>query len=328
MSIKPFFKRTQIDPSTYTIAFYNLENLFDTRNDHRTLDEDFLPDSEKRWDQKKYESKLFKLGKAISYVGFDKTGKSPSIVGLAEVENKTVVEHLVRSTYLKKKDYGVVHYDSPDERGIDTALIYEKKSFEVVDSRTIPLLLFDEFGQRDYTRDVLQVTGRLNGERIHVLVNHWPSRRSGVDKTSAKRIEAARTVRQVVEEIQETEEDPGILIMGDFNDGPTSESIKEHLLNPTLINPMERLLGLERGSLNYKQQWNLFDQIILSHNFLKMERGTHHFAHADILDKRFLAEWEGRYKGNPFRTYVGRKYLGGYSDHFPVYVQLKYTKPH
>lgn len=126
MSIKPFFKRTQIDPSTYTIAFYNLENLFDTRNDHRTLDEDFLPDSEKRWDQKKYESKLFKLGKAISYVGFDKTGKSPSIVGLAEVENKTVVEHLVRSTYLKKKDYGVVHYDSPDERGIDTALIYEK----------------------------------------------------------------------------------------------------------------------------------------------------------------------------------------------------------
>ncbi|XLS29389.1 endonuclease [Flavobacteriaceae bacterium M23B6Z8] len=328
MSKVPFFKRTRKDPYTYTVAFYNLENLFDIKDDHRTLDDDFLPDSEKRWDRKKYESKLFKLGKAISNVGFDKTGKPPSIVGLAEVENKTVVEQLVRSKHLKNKDYGVVHYDSPDERGIDTALIYQKRSFEVEDSRTIPLLLFDEFGQRDYTRDILHVTGKLNGERMHVLVNHWPSRRSGADETSAKRIEAARTVREVVEGIQEEEEDPGILIMGDFNDEPYSESIKEHLLTPKLINPMERLLGQDRGSLNHRRQWNLFDQIILSHNFLKMERGTHHFAHVDIFDKRFLAEWDGRYKGNPFRTYVGRKYLGGYSDHFPVYVQLKYTNPH
>jgi predicted extracellular nuclease len=320
----PFFSRRRKYVPIYTVAFYNLENLFDTKDDHRTLDDDFLPDSEKRWNKKRYESKLFKLGKAISKVGYDKAQKPPSVVGLAEVENKEVVAQLLRSKHLKNKDYGIVHYDSPDERGIDTALIYQKSTFEVIDTKTISLLLFNEFGQRDYTRDVLHVTGTLNKERLHILVNHWPSRRSGAEETKNKRIQAAQTVRQVVEEIQETEKNPGILIMGDFNDDPHSESIKEHLLTPSLINPMEKIMGLDRGSLNHKRKWNLFDQIILSHNFLKMERGTHHFAHADIFDKRFLTEWNGKYKGNPFRTYAGRKYLGGYSDHFPVYVQLKY----
>ncbi|WP_340201314.1 endonuclease [Ascidiimonas sp. W6] len=326
MKKESFFKRNSKDTSTYTVAFYNLENLFDTKDDKRTLDDDFLPNSEKKWTPKKYESKLFKLGKAISNVGFDKTRRPPSIIGLAEVENKNVVTDLIESKHLKNKNYGVVHYDSPDERGIDTALIYQKDTFEVKDTKTIPLLLFNEFGERDYTRDVLHVTGELNKERIHVLVNHWPSRRSGANETSDKRIAAAQNVKQVVEGIQNQEEDPGILIMGDFNDDPHSESIKNHLLTSTLINPMEQLMGQDRGSLNYRKQWNLFDQIILSHNFLKMERGTHHFAHADIFDERFLAEWKGSYKGNPFRTYVGKKYLGGYSDHFPVYVQLKYTR--
>lgn len=320
-----FFKRNRKRTSIYTVAFYNLENLFDTKDDASTLDNDFLPHSKKRWTKERYESKLFKLGKAISNVGFDKAKKPPSVVGLAEVENKSVVEELIRSKYLKTKDYGVIHYDSPDERGIDTALIYQKDNFEVLETNTIPLLLYNEFGERDYTRDILHVTGLLNNERLHILVNHWPSRRSGAQQTNSKRIEAAQTVRQIVEEIQENEEDPGILIMGDFNDDPLSESIKQHLLLPTLINPMERMMGLGRGSLNHKREWNLFDQIILSHNFLKMEQGTHHFAHADIFDKRFLKEWEGKYRGNPFRTFAGRKYLGGYSDHFPVYIHLKYT---
>lgn len=311
----------------HTVAFYNLENLFDTKDDRQTLDEDFLPGGEKDWNQKKYQKKLFKLGKAISKVGYDKTGRSPAVVGLAEVENRAVVENLIHTKHLKDKDYGLVHYDSPDERGIDTALIYQKTAFEVTDSETIPLMIYDEQGQRDYTRDVLHVTGKLNKESIHILVNHWPSRRSGVNETKDKRIKAALTVREVIEKIQEKEDDPGILVMGDFNDDPHSESVKKYLLTPSLINPMEQIVGSGRGSLNYKHEWNLFDQIILSHNFLKMERGTHHFAHADIFDDRFLAEWKGKYKGNPFRTFAGRKYLGGYSDHFPVYIHLKYT-PH
>ena len=323
--MKFFFQKRRIPGTVHTLAFYNLENLFDVKDDRSTLDDDFLPHAKKKWNEKKYKKKVHKLGKAIARVGFDKSGQPPAIVGLAEVENEGVVNDLVNSKHLVKKGFEVVHYDSPDERGIDTALIYRKEYFEVIDSVTVPLLLYDERGVRDYTRDILHVTGRLNGERMHVLVNHWPSRRAGVYETNPKRIEAAQTVRQVMEAIIEEEKDPGIIIMGDFNDEPTSESIKKHLLTPFLINPMERLMGTQRGSLRHRGNWNLFDQIIVSHNFLKMERGTHHFAHANIFDKRFLAEWEGRYKGNPFRTFAGKKYLGGYSDHYPVYIQFKYT---
>ena len=307
----------------HTVAFYNLENLFDTKDDKKTLDDDFTPGGFKNWNEERYFKKLYKLGTAISNVGFEKSRKAPAIVGLAEVENKAVIEDLINSKHLKRKDFGLVHYDSPDERGIDVALIYQKRYFEVLHSEVIPLLLYNDEGTRDFTRDILYVSGLLNGESIHILVNHWPSRRKGADETAHKRIEAAKTAQKIIESIQLKEPNPSIIIMGDFNDDPHSKSIKDHLLTPELYNPMERLFSIERGSLNYRLQWNLFDQIIFSHNFFQFEKGTHQFAHADIFDKRFLAEWEGKYKNNPFRTFIGRKYLGGYSDHFPVYIQLK-----
>ena len=307
----------------HTIAFYNLENLFDVKDDKHTLDDDFTPKGKKKWNKKRYQKKLYKLGTAISNVGYDKSKKAPAIVGLAEVENRKVVKDLINSKHLKRKDFDVVHYDSPDERGIDVALIYQKQYFEVVDSRVEPLLLYNEEGARDFTRDILHVKGLLNGELIHVLVNHWPSRRKGADETSEKRIKAAKTVQNILSDIKDHEENPSVIIMGDFNDDPHSDSIKNYLLSPDLYNPMEKLLSPHRGTLNYKFQWNLFDQIIFSHNFFQFEKGTHQFAHADIFDQRFLAAWKGKHKNNPFRTYLGRKYLGGYSDHFPVYIQLK-----
>ena len=322
--MKYFNFKKEDKTNIHTVAFYNLENLFDTKNDPLALDDDFTPTGKNRWNDKRYDKKLYKLGKAISNVGFHKANKAPAIVGLAEVENNQVIKDLINSKHLKNKDFDVVHYDSPDERGIDTGFIYQKRHFEVIKSEVEPLMLYDEFGVRDYTRDILHVTGVLNNELVHVLVNHWPSRRSGADATSIKRIEAAKTVQKVIEKIKADEANANIIIMGDFNDDPHSESVKQHLVTNDFYNPMENLLNpYKRGSLNHRSNWNLFDQIIFTTNFFDIEHGTHAFAHADIFDEKFLAEWEGNYKGNPFRTYAGRKYLGGYSDHFPVYIQLK-----
>jgi predicted extracellular nuclease len=310
----------------HTLAFYNLENLFDTLDNKHTLDDDFLPKGKKRWNEKRYQKKLFKLGKAISLVGADKAKKAPAIVGVAEVENKQVLLDLVATKQLAKHNYGVVHYDSPDERGIDVGLIYQKQYFTVVHSRVYPLMLENEAGVRDFTRDLLLVSGLLNGEMIHIIVNHWPSRRRGANETEAKRIAAAQNVRAIIEELRSEDENAKLVIMGDFNDDPHSSSIKNHLMGDELYNPMETLLSYTKGSASYDNKWNLFDQIILTHNFFERKEAKHSFANVDIFDDRFLAEYDGRYKGNPFRTYIGKKYLGGYSDHFPVYLHLKLNK--
>ena len=309
----------------HTIVFYNLENLFDTMDDPDTLDDDFTPKGFKKWSQRRYRKKLYKLAKTISKIGLESTQKPPSLIGVAEVENEEVLKGLISSEPLKKTEYHYVHYDSPDERGIDTALIYHKKHFEVLHSETIPLLVYSLEGERDTTRDILYVMGRLNGEEVHVFVNHWPSRRDGDIETDYKRIKAAETINSFMAEILTDWENPNFIVMGDFNDGPASESIQTLMQSNFLYNPMEKLLSPYRGSANYKRSWSIFDQIMVSHNFFHYEKGTHSFAHANIFDKRFLTEWSGKYKGIPFRTYAGRKYLGGYSDHFPVYIQLKFN---
>ncbi len=322
MANKFYFKKK--NTNHYTVAFYNLENLFDTKDDPNILDEDFLPDSEKRWTRKRYEKKVSKLGTVISNIGFSKTRKAPILVGVAEVENKKVLEDLITSKHLKNKGYGIVHYDSPDERGIDVGLLYQKQHFEVISSENIPVLVDNQKGERDYTRDILWVKGVLNTEEVNILINHWPSRRDGADLTAYKRIAAAEKNREVIQQITSENTEAKIIIMGDFNDDPTSESIK-NLVRDDLFNPMEKLLTRYSGSLNYRSQWNLFDQIIFSHNFHKYEKGKHSFSDASIFDKDFLKIYKGRYKGNPFRTYIGRKYKGGYSDHFPVYIRLKHN---
>lgn len=324
MAKKQYFTKKKTDE--FTIAFYNLENLFDTINDPNKLDDDFLPTSEKNWNRKRYEKKIFKLGTAISNIGFLKTRKAPVLVGVAEVENKTVLKDLVKTKHLKGKKYGIVHFDSPDERGIDVGLLYQKEFFKVKDSKTVTVMLKDEEGDRDYTRDILLVTGKLNDEEVHILVNHWPSRRSGQETTVNKRITAATKNRELIDEITDKDPDAKIIIMGDFNDDPDSESVKKHLVKHDLFNPMERLLTRYSGSTSYRGQWNLFDQIIFSHNFHKYEKGKHCFSYAKVFDDDFLKIYKGRYKGTPFRTYAGGKYKGGYSDHFPVYINVQLNK--
>ncbi len=325
MAYKKYYTAT---PNTNldTVAFYNIENLFDTENDPLTLDDDFLPDSDKNWTLKRYEKKVFKIGTAISNIGFRQSGKAPTLIGLAEVENLKVLEDLVASKHLVNKKYGIVHFDSPDERGIDVALLYQKEKFEVLHKESVMLYVENYEGQRDYTRDILWVSGLLNGEKIHVLVNHWPSRRDGADLTEYKRVAAAEKNREIVSQIKEAEgEDAKIIIMGDFNDDPNSKSIHA-LTQGDFYNPMNKLHTRYAGTLSYRGNWNLFDQIIFSNSFHKYSKGTHSFNNAKIFDDEFLKVYRGRYKGNPFRTYGGRKYKGGYSDHFPVYITLKHNK--
>ena len=309
-----------------TIAFYNLENLFDTKDDPHTLDDDYTPRGFKKWKDDRYRSKVKKLAKAISRIGEDEKSSPPVLVGIAEVENDKVVEKLLKSKYLRDLPFDFVHFDSPDERGIDTALIYNTDNFEVIQSQTLPLLIENEDGDRDFTRDILHVHGRLNGEEMHLFVNHWPSRRDGEDETKHKRIEAARTILRRLNALSDSPESLHVIIMGDFNDDPNSESIQVLMDSGWFINPFKKLLSPNSGSANYRGNWSLFDQIILSHSFLNIESGTHSFQKAAIFSPRFLKEWKGKYKGNPFRTFVGKKYIGGYSDHFPVYVQLQFHK--
>jgi predicted extracellular nuclease len=307
----------------FTIAFYNLENLFDTFDDPNTNDNDFLPKSDRQWNERRYHKKLRKLGQVISQIGYNTTQKPPVLVGLAEVENRLVVNDLINSSSLKDQHYDLVHYDSPDERGIDVALIYHKKYFEVLHSEVFALDLFDNDGTRDYTRDILLVEGVLNGEKKYVLVNHWPSRREGVELTEPARLIASAKAVEIITFIKSKDADAKILVMGDFNDNPQNNSMSNLIHSHDLYNPMSHLPTYTRGSLNHRKEWNIFDQILFTTNFFEYGEGNHSFSKVDIFDKDFLKQYKGKYKGNPFRTYAGYKYKGGFSDHFPVYLHLK-----
>lgn len=308
----------------YTVGFYNLENLFDTRNDPATRDDDFTPDGLKRWNAKRYENKLGKLARTIARLGAGSNNPLPVLLGVAELENRGVLEDLLQTRWLSGKGLRFIHHDSPDERGIDTALVYNADYFRPVTQEAIPLLVYEPDGTRDYTRDIIHVEGLLNGERVHVFVNHWPSRRDGDQSTAHKRMVAAETLLSHIRELEARQPRRNYIIMGDFNDGPDSESIQHLTAASDLYNPLEKRLTDQRGSAKYREGWLLFDQILLSKTFLPQQPGAHTLEKADIFDPVYLQEWKLPFRGKPFRTFLGRKYLGGYSDHFPVYVRLRY----
>lgn len=307
----------------HTIAFYNIENLFDTKDDEHTNDNDFLPDGKKKWTTKRYENKLRKLGQVISQIGEDDIDFPPALVGLAEVENRQVVKDLIESKYLKHYNYDIVHYDSSDERGIDVALIYNTDVFKVSHSEPFAVYLTKDDGRRDYTRDVLLVTGRLNDEQVHIIVNHWSSRRQGEKETEHKRLASADTVNRVIEVLNNNYENPKVIVMGDFNDTPQNNSVVSLEEKSNLYNPFKTISTRDKGSLNHDFEWHLFDQILISTNFFDATSTKFNLSKADVFDSQFLTQYHGKFKGQPFRTYVGKRYKGGYSDHFPVYIELK-----
>ncbi|MBV7269681.1 endonuclease/exonuclease/phosphatase family protein [Winogradskyella luteola] len=308
---------------TYTIAFYNIENLFDVENDPLTNDDDFLPISVKRWTPKRYENKLRKLGTVISEIGDEDAKEAPIIIGLAEVENKKVLSDLIRSKNLIEESYSYVHYDSSDERGIDVALLYKSDVFKVENSETFSVYLQSESGERDYTRDILLVQGKLKDEALNIIVNHWSSRREGEKETEYKRIAAANVVNSIIKMLKKEDANAKVIVMGDFNDNPNNKSLSLMEKESDLYNPFKTVWSRDKGSLNHDFQWNLFDQILFSTNFFDSSNSTFVFESADVFDNKFLTQYHGKYRGQPFRTYVGKKYKGGYSDHFPVYIQLK-----
>ena len=316
-----------------TIAFYNLENLFDTENDPITFDDDRTPDGKDHWTKEIYQDKLKNMAKVIAEIGADVSGTTPAIIGVCEVENRTVLEDLVNQKPLIKKDYGIIHFNSPDRRGIDVALLYKKKLFTPTSYKAKELLIYDDNdkSKRVFTRDQLIVSGILDGDKINLIINHWPSRRGGEKRSRSKRIKAAKLNRQIIASLFSEDPYAKIITMGDFNDDPTSPSIKKYLKAQQkkeglsikeLYNPMEDIAKKGLGSLAYRDNWNLFDQIIISTELTKKEFSSYRFYKAGIYNKTYLVNAHGRYKGYPYRSYAEGRYTGGYSDHFPVYIYL------
>ncbi|MCH2490031.1 MAG: endonuclease/exonuclease/phosphatase family protein [Flavobacteriales bacterium] len=316
-----------------TVAFYNLENLFDYEDDPITFDDDRTPEGKDRWTKEIYEAKLKNMAQVISEIGRDVTGTAPALVGVCESENRRVLEDLVNQDALIDSDYGIVQYDSPDRRGIDVALLYQKGLFTPTHTKAVPLLIYDDNDptKRIYTRDQLVVTGMLDGDKIHVIVNHWPSRSGGEARSRPKRIKAAKLNKQIIDSLFSEDPYAKIITMGDFNDDPTSPSVKEYLNAKEdredvkikeLYNPMESFFKKGIGTLAWRDGWNLFDQMIISSELLKKDYSSYRFYKAGIYNKTYLANPRGRYEGYPYRSFADGGFTGGYSDHFPVYLLL------
>jgi len=315
------------------IAFYNLENLFDTINQPDVEDEEFTPEGKNYWNSTKYLKKIANMSEVISKLGTELTADCPAVMGLAEVENRGVVEDLINAPILKSRNYKIVHFDSPDLRGIDVALIYQPKYFKVtnITSNRLTINGDDTF----HSRDQLVVSGVFDGEIMHFIVNHWPSRGGGQEKSEAKRIAAAQLSRHLVDSLLSINPKAKIIVMGDLNDDPTDVSVSKYLnasgdekslTGSQFFNPMVNIFKSGIGTLEYRDKWNLFDQIIVSSALLGDNRKSYKFYEARVFNKPFLIQQDGKYKGYPLRTFGGKDYLGGYSDHFPVVVFLSRKK--
>lgn len=310
------------------ILFYNVENLFDTIDTPDVIDSEFTPVSDKNWNTEKYQTKLDHVAQVIANTG----DAFPAIVGLCEVENRQVVDDLVNNATLLDAEYYIVHFDSPDERGIDVALLYRRDFFKIEETKPIRVVLPEENGGK--TRDILYVraTVKKTKTQVHIFVNHWPSRSEGEELTSIRRAIAAETLRTEVETLQEQFDDPFIIIMGDFNDTPSDNSIQNILhansmnnsdCNRCLINIITAVDGQNAGSYFYGGQWQILDQFIVSPAVLSNERLHYKANSVKFIRNDFQLYKSDKYGYLPNRTYSGIKYYGGYSDHLPVYMQLE-----
>ena len=338
----------------HTVAFYNLENLFDTINDPKINDEEWLPAGLQRWTSKKYNQNLQNLAKVIAEIGIgDKQKNAPTLIGGSEIENRGVLEDLVKQPALINKDYGIVHYDSPDRRGIDVGLLYQKKHFKPTSSINVPLMIYkgelsgkDKRKQKDekdeatddvtevdaskrvYTRDQLLVTGLLDGEEIHILVCHWPSRSGGEKRSSPYREAAGALTRKITDSLQRINPDAKLIVLGDLNDGSFNNSVKvevgakgkkEEVKALSFYNPFESMANKGMGTIAYRDAWDIFDIIMVTEPFIRDDYSSFRFWKAGIYNKPFLITTTGQYKGYPLRHSMTEV---GYSDHFPVYIYL------
>lgn len=331
----------------HTVAFYNFENLFDTIKSPNTFDEEYTPT--KGWTSNKYKKKIDNLARVISEIGTDENpSNSPVVIGACEIENRDVLEDLVKHPKIVEKGYKIVHFDSPDKRGIDVALLYQEKYFTPTSYLNIPLYIYDNQGKKSkkeneekeddfqidqktkriYTRDQLLVTGLLDGEEVSFIVNHWPSRSGGEKKSSPNREAAGKLNKKIIDSLYSLNPEAKIITMGDLNDDPINKSVKKGIgtigkredLKPfDMYNPMEKMYQQGIGTLGYRDAWNLFDQMIISEPLTRKDYSSWRYWKAQVFKKPYLVQNEGQWKGYPKRNSNGE---AGFSDHFPVYIYL------
>ena len=317
-----------------TIAFYNLENLFDAEND-KTIKDEYSPIMEMSEGLREgvYQKKLKNMAYVIPQIGADVSKNAPVVVGVCEVENRKVLEDLANQKDMLPYNYGIIHKDSPDMRGIDVALLYQKELFKPTHTNSHKLLMYysNNPEKRVLTRDQLVVSGKLDGDMIHFIVNHWPSRSGGEAKSRFKREKAAALNKKIIDSLQAIDPYAKIITMGDFNDGPYNTSVKEVLGAKAemeevelkgLYNPMENMQKKGIGTIAYRDSWDLFDQMIMTKPLIEKDYSSYRFYKAGVFNPQFLSTPRGKYKGYPYRSFSDGGFSGGYSDHFPVYVHL------
>ena len=298
------------------LMFYNVENLFDTIDSPNTKDEEFLPSSEKKWDSYRYNYKLNQLEKVFNEI-IEKENENnlPDIIGLSEVENKHVIEDLLKKDVFMNHNYFIVHKDSPDGRGIDCALLVNSK-FEVLQNDFIQI---NNPKESRTTRDIVYSSLKFKNKIINVFVNHWPSRWGGQEASNYKRVFVAEVLRKYIDE--NTSQNDYNLIMGDFNDYPSNESLDEILVKDDLLNLMSTSQVSGLGSYNYRGNWDWLDQIIVS-----KEISSFKLIKFGAFKEDFMMYTNKKGEVYPNRSFGGNKWYGGYSDHLPVFLKMSFFK--
>ena len=315
------------------VMFYNLENFFDTINDPEVHDDEFTPEGPKKWNSAKYFKKLGNIERVLfDIAAADKN--YPAVIGVSEVETRSVLEDSVATPKLAPGNYRIVHYDSPEARGVDVAFMYRPDVFKLEGSFPVKTVVPQLPNFK--TRDILTMWGTIENEPFFFMVAHWPSRLGGKDASEFKRIAVGEQMRRIADSVLKINPATKVVAMGDFNDDPTDESIAEGLgakakmkdLKPgDFYNPFADMLKAGLGTLAYGDAWNLFDNIVVTENLatgsegrLRLQKAPGSKFYGNIFKRYYMLQKEGQYKGYPLRTYVGNNFQGGYSDHFPVYI--------
>lgn len=311
------------------IGFYNVENLYDTIDSPDTDDAEWLPGAPKQWGRERYRMKLAHMARVIGEMAGDVHPEGLLCLGLCEVENRGVLEDLVKQPSIADRGYRIVHHDGPDRRGVDVAFLYNPRHFTYVGHRAYPLV--DPADTSFRTREQLVVTGVLDGDTISCIMAHWPSRRGGEKASQPRRFLAAQLGRRIADSLLARNADARIVYMGDLNDDPVDASVRRYFgatedrdmaSARKFFDPMYELYQKGIGSLAWNDSWNLFDQMLLSPALARGHGGGYRYYGTRVFNEEYLRQQDGNFKGYPFRIYVGDTFTGGYSDHFPVYVIL------
>ncbi|WP_196891338.1 endonuclease/exonuclease/phosphatase family protein [Aureivirga marina] len=300
----------------HKIAFYNLENFFEVHPYEARQPHEFSPNGRMKWGDYRYQKKVEKVSKAISLL--EKEKDLPILfLGLAEIESKKILEDLVSFHFLKPFNFKYIHFNSKYDRGIDVAFIYNPKYLEVIDATPYEIPVKKTGTKKAFSRDILYVKGKFKEEILHIFVNHWPSKRKNSIKKENGRIIASEILIEKIQEIREENQEANIIVLGDFNENPSNDLIHNFTEKADLFNPMFPMFAKNMGSLKFQGKWHLFDQIMFSSSFLKKDSIKYHTT--KIYTNDYLIGKRNEKSKEPNRTYFGKNYIGGVSDHFPVY---------